>query len=182
MDKRNNSGDLNSGDLNSGNLNSGDRNSGHLNSGNWNSGHLNSGAGNSGCFNSITPKILFFNKETEVLRENINIPFFPILCEWIEESKMTDAEKKDNPKFFVCGGYLKKYDYKAACKTAWNKMADTDKEIVKTLPNFDSVIFYDITGIEVSADTDKMKKEMIAEAEKLLVAGNELLKRAKGMI
>ena len=52
MDKRNNSGNSNSGISNSGNSNSGNSNSGDCNSGNWNSGISNSGDWNSGNSNS----------------------------------------------------------------------------------------------------------------------------------
>jgi hypothetical protein len=177
-----NSGNQNSGDFNSGNQNSGNLNSGDLNSGDLNSGDFNSGNRNSGFFNSITPKVLIFNKETSISREKINIPFYPKVTEWISESNMTTTEKKENPKFFVSGGYLKTYNFKESCISEWKTLSEENKNIIKNLPNFDAVIFYDITGIDVSENTDKKKKEMIKEAEDLLKKGMDLMNKAKGII
>ena len=174
-----NSGNQNSGDCNGGSRNSGNWNSGDWNSGDWNNGDWNSGNRNSGFFNSTTPPILIFNRETNIKRGGIDIPFYPLICEWIEETSMTNQEKKDNPKFFITGGYLKRHDFKDACKKEWSKMSKENKNTIKSLPNFDEVVFYDITGIDLKCDIDKKKKTMIKEAEKLMLAGQELLKKAK---
>jgi len=154
-----NSGDGNSGDWNSGNRNSGDGNSGYWNSGDWNSGDWNSGDGNSGNWNSGSrnsgflntnkPKIRIFNKETDI--EDINFPdfFYFDLCVWVNESEMSEQEKKDNPNFYVTQGYLKTYDYKEAWKLSYEKASESDKKKVFDLPNFDAEIFYEITGIKL---------------------------------
>jgi hypothetical protein len=160
-----NSGNWNSGNRNSGSVNSGNRNSGNWNSGNWNSGNWNSGNGNSGnwnsgdwnsgMFNTDEPKARIFNKQskytlTEMLEKNM-IPSMDgfYLAEWVDERDMTEKEKVDNPKFHTTCGYLKTYTYKEAWKNYWDKLSDNEKNKYKKLPNFNSEIFEEITGITV---------------------------------
>ena len=209
-DSKKNSGDCNSGDRNSGHGNNGDRNSGHRNSsdwnsGHWNSGHWNSGHGNSGhrnsgdcnsgdCnsghrnsghFNSTEPVLRMFNVDTQMKISEYSLPSCLcnfVLTDWIPESNMTVQEKKDNPSFHVTEGYLKTFSYKEAWKNFWNFLSDAEKQQIKDIPNFDAVVFHEITGIDVAVNTDKMKQEMIKQAEELLKAGQELLNRAKGII
>ena len=164
---RRNSGDLNSGDLNSGDLNSGDRNSGDRNSGDRNSGDRNSGDRNSGVFNktnfssgvfcSVEQPAMFFNKPgTMTLREFfdteaygiINEHDFP-LTEWVDESRMTDQQKTDNPKFFVMGGYLKVNSYEYACKAWWDSLSSDEQDIIQQIPGFDKQVFFEVTGIQL---------------------------------
>ena len=153
-----NSGDLNSGDLNSGNLNSGNLNSGNLNSGNRNSGDLNSGYRNSGvfCNRKRNDKIFFFNKESSFTWEDwyrhkvyciVQDSF--VLTDWIDWDDMSDEEKENNPDAYVNYGYLRVYTYKEAWANLWSELTDDQKELFKTLPNFDADIFEDITGIEI---------------------------------
>lgn len=94
---------------------------------------------------------------------------------------MTDAEKKVNPKFFVTQGYLKTIPYKEAWAACWVKMTEADKKNITDLQNFDAVVFHEITGIDLSVDTGKLKHEMIIEAEALMEKGRELLAKAKGI-
>ena len=103
-------------------------------------------------FNTNEPNVRMFNKQTRLKYDDINLPnymFNIILTEWILESSMTDKEKKENPEFYVMGGYLKRYDYKEAWKNAWNKASTAEKKATKKLPNFNAKIFEEITGIEV---------------------------------
>lgn len=178
-----NAGHCNVGHHNAGDCNVGHWNSGHWNSGHYNSGHCNSGHCNSGFFNSDEPNIRMFNKDTKFKRKDLTIPFINLkLNRWVPEDDMTDQEKKDNPKFHITKGYLKTAPYKEAWKLYWKSASEEDKKRIKELPNFDSVVFYDITGIDVAVDTDKMKQEMIEEAEALLRKGTELLNKAKGIV
>jgi len=71
------------------------------------------------------------------------------ITEWIKESEMTNKEKKDNPNFHVQSGYLKKIEYKDACKNWWNSLTKKQKKDVCSIPNFDKKIFKKITGISV---------------------------------
>ena len=72
------------------------------------------------------------------------MPF--ILTEWVE---YTEEEKKADKAKALIGGYLKKYEYKEACKTWWDKLSDKNKEIIHEIPNFDAEKFYRITGIRI---------------------------------
>ena len=162
-----NSGDLNTGDRNSGNRNSGDRNSGNLNSGDLNSGDRNSGDRNSGDLNSgyrnsgvfcnkkREDTVPFFNKESDMTWDEwYNHDAYCAsrrleTTKWIYWDDMTDKEKANNEKAYVCGGYLKVYEYKEAWKNLWDTLDDDEKETFRTLPNFDPDVFEDITGIRI---------------------------------
>jgi len=142
-----NSGNYNSGYYNSGNYNSGDRNSGNYNSGYYNSGYYNSGNYNSGYYNSDEPTVRLFNKDSGLKFSEINIPYVELpTTKWVSESDMTDEEKQSNPKFFITQGYLKTIPYKEAFKIMWDRNREF-REATLALPNFDSKIFEDITGI-----------------------------------
>lgn len=156
-----NSGSLNSGDQNSGYQNSGYRNSGNLNSGNLNSGNQNSGDLNSGyrnsgvfCTKKQTDTVPFFNKESKMTwKDWYNHPAYKAalnlnITVWIDWDNMTDEERKNNPKSYVCGGYLKVYEYKEAWLNLWNNLNESEKESFKSLPNFNEYIFEEVTGIK----------------------------------
>lgn len=158
-----NSGDSNSGNGNSGNYNSGDCNSGNRNSGNRNSGNYNSGDWNdtdfsSGCFNTKEQKILLFDKpsdwtyldwlESEARNLLNDIP--KGVVEWIWSKNMTDEEKKANPTYETTGGYLKVLDKFESAQLWWDGLTPSDKERIKSLPNFDAYIFEKCTGIKVT--------------------------------
>ena len=68
-----------------------------------------------------------------------------ILTEWVEYTE----EEQDTPDKKAVGGYLKAYTYKEACAKWWAAMSEKNKEIVKSIPNFDADIFEEITGIRV---------------------------------
>jgi hypothetical protein len=147
-----NSGDQNSGDQNSGDLNSGDRNSGDRNSGDLNSGYRNSGVF---CNKKREDTVPFFNKESNMTWDEwYNHDAYDVsrrleTTKWIYWDDMTDKEKANNEKAYVCGGYLKVYEYKEAWKNLWDTLDDDEKETFRTLPNFDPDVFEDITGIRI---------------------------------
>ena len=142
--------------VNTGKNNTGRRNSGHMNSGYSNSGDWNSGNYSSGIFCvDKNPEIKIFDKKSDMTMEDWNNSEYCeilskhfILNQWIDKDDMTDQEKKDNPKFYVMGGYLKTFEYKEACKNMWKKMSDSEKETIKSIPNFDTEKFEEITGIK----------------------------------
>ena len=165
-----NTGDYNTGDYNTGNRNTGYRNTGNYNTGNrntgnYNTGNYNTGHRNTGDYNSCSySNGIFCNEEDRNIRI-FNIPSGMsltefrssvyndaltsspfVLTEWIE---YTDEEKKESERKALDEGYLKKYTYKEACSKWWNNMSDENKEIVKSIPNFDADVFEDITGIVV---------------------------------
>ena len=71
------------------------------------------------------------------------------VTDWVDWGDMSEEEKKDNETAFVCGGYLKVYTYKEAWANLWKTLGEKEKNSFKTLPNFDSDIFEDITGIKI---------------------------------
>ena len=56
------------------------------------------------------------------------------------------------PEAKLTNGYLKKYDFKTACKNLWKKLNKEEKEVITQLPNFDKDKFKLITGIDVEGD------------------------------
>jgi hypothetical protein len=150
-----NTGDRNTGDRNTGNWNTGNRNTGNRNTGNRNTGDWNTGDRNTGFFNRDTPKLRFFEKDSDWTCQDwynskahsASCKF--ILTEWIPESEMTDKEKIEQPLFHTQEGYLRKYEYKQACEIWWSKLKQDEKDSFKELPNFSSEIFKDITGIDI---------------------------------
>ena len=152
-----NSGNRNSGDCNSGNRNSGNRNSGDWNSGDWNSGDWNKTCFSNGCFNTESPKIFLFNKPSDwTYQDWLNSDARYILngipsnvLEWIWSDDMTDEEKTEHPEHQVTGGFLKHIEKETGRQMWWDGLSDHEKEIVLNLPNFDKVIFKEITGIDV---------------------------------
>ncbi|MEI8205062.1 MAG: pentapeptide repeat-containing protein, partial [Bacteroidota bacterium] len=131
------SGDLNSGDRNSGDLNSGDRNSGIF------------------CTKKREDTVPFFNKESEMTWDQwYNHEAYYItrglkITDWVDWDSMTEDEKKEYPKAFVTCGRLKVYEYKQAWANLWGTLSDREKEIVKSLPNFDTEVFREITGLTI---------------------------------
>jgi hypothetical protein len=177
-----NSGYRNSGDWNSGDRNSGDWNSGNRNSGDCNSGNCNSGDWNSGCFNTDEPCARFFNRDSKVklseFRQTTAWPDFSDMqpCVWIEESIMTDDEKKEFPTYKTTGGYIKTLAYKEAWAVWKRKTSKENWEKVLALPNFSWEVFTSITGIEID-DSSESKKKVVELREK----ADELLAQAKAL-
>ena len=153
-----NTGLFNSGYGNSGDGNSGDRNSGDRNSGNWNSGYGNKCNGSNGVFcTEEDMNIRIFNKPSGMsLRDFYKSKIYDALCsapfiltDWIE---YTDKEKAEDEDKALIGGYLKTYTMEEAWANWWEEITDENKEIIKSIPNFDAEIFKEITGIEVKKE------------------------------
>ena len=137
-------------------------NSGNWNSGNWNSGDCNSGdwnksSFNNGCFNTIEPTIMMFNKPSDITyRDWVNSDARHLLnqipkdvVEWIWSDDMTDEEKAAHPEHETTGGYLKALDKSECSQIWWDELDNSQKEIIKSMPNFNESIFEEITGIKV---------------------------------
>ena len=151
-DGKNCTGLQNTGNRNTGNCNTGDRNTGNCNTGDWNSTNYSTG-----FFNSVEQNIFLFNKPTSMSRDKIcSLKGIQILnwnfenSWWIYSVNMSDDEKKSNPTYETTGGYLKTVDFKTACKMMWENLSENERQEVMKLPNFDSNIFYEITGIIIS--------------------------------
>ena len=157
-----NTGNRNTGDWNTGNRNTGDRNTGDCNTGNRNTGNRNTGdwnksSFNTGCFNTEEPKIMLFNKPSDMTyREWIDSDARYLLnripkdvVEWVYEEDMTDEEKVANPTYETTGGYLKVLDESECGQLWWGSLSDLQKNHIKSIPNFDAEIFEQCTGIKV---------------------------------
>ena len=141
-----NTGDCNAGDWNTGSSNTGDRNTGDWNAGNWNTGFFNTNDGVLFAFNKplkMSRSEFLNNKGIKILNWNYENNW------WIYSQHMTDEEKAAHPEHITTGGYLKTVSFKEACKIMWEKLIDEEKAEVTKIPNFDSKIFEEITGIKV---------------------------------
>ena len=156
-----NIGDWNTGDCNTGNWNTGNRNTGDCNTGNYNTGNCNTGDWNttsfsSGVFNTEEAKILIFNKYSDWsyrnwLDSNARYLLNQIpkdVVEWVWSSDMTDEEKAEHPTYETTGGYLKILDKSECGQIWWDGLSDSQKKIIRNIPNYDKEIFEEITGIK----------------------------------
>ena len=153
-----NYGSLNIGSFNTGNSNVGKDNAGEQNTGNSNLGDFNRCDFSVGCFCTKTPTMTFFDKPSNMTLEDWrNSKAYRALVrmprqgtEWISSIKMSEEEKKENPRWEIKKGYLKKVRYDDAYRQKWwNELKETDKKAIKSIPNFDKDIFKEITGIDV---------------------------------
>jgi len=160
-----NSGNHNSGNFNSGNFNAGERNIGNFNNGNYNVGCFNDGNYNigncnkaehsNGFFNTVEPKIYLFNKLSEwTYSDWLSSEAYKLMSQikyinWIDSDKMDKNEKKLNSNHSITKGYLKETDYIECCIIWWKSLSDCQKEVIKSIPNFDKEIFKEITGIDI---------------------------------
>lgn len=133
-------------------VNTGKGCSGLRNSGDWNKCSFSNG-----CFNTVEPKIYLFNKPSDwTYRDWLNSDARYILnripgdvLEYICLENMTDGEKAAHPEAKVTGGYLKQIDKSKRRSDWWNSLDEKEKEVIKSIPNFDKEIFKEITGIDV---------------------------------
>ena len=153
-----NTGDWNTGDWNTGLCNTGDWNTGDWNTGNRNTGDWNKSSFNTGCFNTEEQKITLFNKPSDItyndwLRSDARYLLNQIpkdVVEWVYEEDMTDEEKAANPTYETTGGYLKVLNESECGQLWWGSLSDFQKNTIKAIPNFDSDIFKECTGIDVT--------------------------------
>jgi hypothetical protein len=61
------------------------------------------------------------------------------------------------------------YDYKEAWKNFWNLISDDRKQEFLNLPNFDSEIFEEITGIKVNISKKQQLKNLIFQIQMLKI-------------
>lgn len=136
--------------------NSGDWNSGDYNSGDWNKTNFSNG-----CFNTVEPKIYLFNKPSawtywDWLNSDARLLLNLIpgdVFEYVWYKDMTDEEKAAHPEAETTGRYLKKVRMTAEIRQAWwDDLSTYAKKIILSLPNFDTAIFKEITGIDVKKE------------------------------
>ena len=161
-----NTGDWNTGDCNTGNRNTGDCNTGNRNTGDWNTGDCNTGDWNTGDWNKTNrsagvfcteePKLIMFNKETDMTFEEWkNTRAYDLLSyininTWVYESDMTDEEKEKYPSYKATGGYLKLIPRAEASKKWWDSLNNYDKQELFNLPNFDLAVFNEIMELKIT--------------------------------
>ena len=100
---------------------------------------------------------MMFNKPSEITyRDWVNSDARHLLnqipknvVEWIRLDDMTDEEKAAHPEHETTGGYLKVLDESECCQIWWNGLTNSQKKIIKSIPNFNESIFEEITGIKV---------------------------------
>ena len=148
---RNNTGLGNTGDSNTGDSNTGYRNTGDSNTGDWNKTNRSAGV-----FCNTEPKMVIFNKETDMTwKEWKNSEAYDILSKiikskWILYNDMTVKEKSEQKHAKTCGGYLKETKRKTGSKEWWENLEMYEKATIVQLPNFDLDIFNDIMEFKVS--------------------------------
>lgn len=138
-------------------VNTGKGCSGLCNSGDCNSGDWNKTNFSNGCFNTESPKIYLFNKPSDwTYQDWLNSDARYLLnqipgdvLEYIYLSDMTDEEKKEHPEAKVTGGYLKELNNSECGQIWWDELSEYKRNIIRNLPNFDPVIFEQITGIKI---------------------------------
>jgi len=63
---------------------------------------------------------------------------------WVNSLDMTSEEKEKNPSYKTTGGFLR--DLR---KTDYSTLTQEDKDFIKSLPNYNDEIFFQITGIRL---------------------------------
>ena len=155
-----NTGNKNTGNKNTGDWNTGDWNTGDWNTGDWNTGDWNKSSFNTGCFNTEESTIMLFNKPSKwTYRDWLNSDARYLLMdipkdvvEWVYENYMTEEEKKAHPSYKTTGGYLKVLDESECAQIWWNDLSETDRNKIKSIPNFDIEIFEQCTGIKIESE------------------------------
>ncbi|MGN0357081.1 MAG: pentapeptide repeat-containing protein [Blautia sp.] len=138
---------------NTGNGNTGDWNTGGGNTGDWNKSSFNTG-----CFMTEEQKIMFFNKPSDWAYNDWLLSDARYLLDripksvvkWIRSNDMTDEEKAEHPTHETTGGYLKVLNESECSQIWWDGLSEDEKNIIFSLPNFDSDIFFQCTGIDVN--------------------------------
>ena len=77
------------------------------------------------------------------------------VVEWVYEKDMTDEEKATYPTYKTTGGYLKVLDESECGQIWWDSLSEYQKNIIKSMPNFDAEIFEQCTGIKVDNEVQK---------------------------
>lgn len=159
-----NTGGGNVGNNNAGYCNEGDHNTGDYNRGNQNVGCWNSCDGAYGFFNTEKPKLRMFNKPVDVDEEKLYFPHFLrfALTQWVSGKEASETEKlRHRREIQMTGGFLKTLEYEEAFALAYKKADKKEHEQLFVLPNFNPVIFEEISGIDVMKEYNKWKEETI---------------------
>ena len=155
-----NTGNCNTGNGNTGDCNTGDCNTGNRNTGDFNTGDWNSVSFSNGVFCTKEHEILIFDKPSGMTFRQwryskachllSQIQFMPNV--WVLDSDMTDEEKKVHPEYKTTGGFLKVLDTSDCCVRWWESLDEYQRNIIRSIPNFDAAIFKQITGIDATKE------------------------------
>lgn len=108
-----------------------------------------------------------FNKEIDItpkeFYDKYNICAEIKLTEWIPEAIMTEEEKIENQTYKITWWYIKKREYKDACRLRWRNANEEERKIFLSLPWFDSEIFEEITGIDVNNKEEEMTLDEVCK-------------------
>ena len=77
------------------------------------------------------------------------------VVDWIWSYDMTDEEKEQHPEHGTTGGYLKERDESECGQIWWNSLSGHQKDVIKSLPNFDDGIFKECTGIDINEENNR---------------------------
>ncbi|HYE12224.1 MAG TPA: pentapeptide repeat-containing protein [Patescibacteria group bacterium] len=160
-----NTGNCNTGNWNTGNCNTGNRNTGNCNTGDWNTGNRNTGDCNTGDWNTTNfssgvfcteeAKALFFDKESDIkLNDWFSHDARYILNRiqtvfWCCSEDMTEQEKELHPEHEITGGFLKTVNHVEAAEKWVSELEEYEKEIIKSIPNYDAEKFFNIVGVRL---------------------------------
>ena len=151
-----NVGTHNTGSFNEGNNNSGDYNKGYGNSGNHNignscTGEWNTASNQTGCFMTKESTIMLFDKPSPwTWGKWITSKARCILYMMPERINLIESDNKDFAPGPRCNPNV--IDPTLNRQRWWNNLSIKDKEIVKSIPNFDAEIFRECTGINVNEE------------------------------
>lgn len=154
-----NSGSRNYGSDNTGDFNIGDGNTGFFNFGDYNSGDFNYGSRSNGCFNTTDTKIYMFNKLSDWTLKDWRTSkayrlmckiFYPSQIRWKRLIDVAEDENIDLLSIKATGGVLREGEGLESVAKQWDKLSPKDKKEILSLPNFDPVIFKQITGIDIN--------------------------------
>ncbi len=178
-------GDRSTGDCSTGDCSTGYRSTGNRSTGDWSTGYWSTGNRSTGDwstsnystghFSTIDDTgFSAFNKlcnRDQWAQADIPSWLYFNLTEWVDKEDMTDLEKQDHPTYETTGGYLKKYEYQEAWKKSYDNATREEQLKIKSLPNFDAEVFYEISGIKIDEILSNPKEITIEGATYRLVEG-----------
>jgi hypothetical protein len=68
--------------------------------------------------------------------------------EWVDWQDMTETEKNKNPGGEITDGFARKVS-DGEKQRRWDAMSTDEKNVIRSIPNFDAEKFYRITGVNV---------------------------------
>lgn len=106
------------------------------------------------------PTIMFFNKPSGWTYKDWLGSYARMLLaqmpkkvlKWVCSEDMTNEEKKEHLTHETTGGYLKVLDESKCSQSWWEGLSETQRDVIRAIPNFDPDIFKEITGIDTKGE------------------------------